>query len=86
MSKYPNKLVTNRKSPKNEKDYIKAYQELNKQSIKKDNLDIAAVRAKDGTLGHALLKESVNRSKDNQLHIGLNFICDKKLLEHMKKN
>lgn len=85
MSKYPNKIVRNRKSPSNEADLINAYKELNPRACKKDNLDIAAVRAKDGTPGHALLNESFNRSKDKGNHIGQNFISDKELKKQIKK-
>lgn len=85
MSKYPNKVVTNRKSPSNEAAYINAYKELNPKASKKDNLDIAAVRAKDGTPGHALLNQSVNRGKDKENHIGQSFIPDAELRKQIKK-
>lgn len=85
MAKYPNKIVTNRRSPSNEADLINAYKELNPRACRKDNLDVAAVRAKDGTPGHALLNQSVNRSKDKDNHIGQNFISDKELKDRLKK-
>ena len=85
MPKYPNKIVTNRKSPSNEADLISAYKELNPKACRKDNLDIAAVRAKDGTLGHALLNQGINRSKDRENHIGQSFISDKELKKQLKK-
>lgn len=85
MPKYPNRIVTNRKSPSNEADLINAYKELNPRACRKDNLDIAAVRSKDGTPGHALLNQSINRSKDRENHIGQNFIPDKELKNQIKK-
>lgn len=85
MSKYPNKIVTNRRSPSNERAYISAYKEMNPKAKRNDNLDIAAVRAKDGTYGHALVSQSVNRSKDRDNHIGRSFIPDKELKKQMKK-
>lgn len=85
MSKYPNKIVTNRKSPSNEAALINAYKELNPRACKKDNLDIAAVRAKDGTPGHALLNQSINRGKDKENHIGQSFIPDTELKKQIKK-
>ena len=85
MPKYPNRIVTNRKSPSNEADLINAYKELNPRACRKDNLDIAAVRTKDGTPGHALLNQSINRSKDRDNHIGQNFIPDKELKKQIKK-
>lgn len=84
MPKYPNKIVTNRKSPSNEIDLINAYKELNPRACRKDNLDIAAVKLKDGTPGHALLSQSINRSKDRKSHIGKNFISDKELKKQIK--
>ncbi len=85
MAKYPNRIVTNRKSPRNESDYINAYYKMNPSAKIKDNKDISAVRAKDGTLGHALLHQSVNRSKDKGHHIGQDFISDKELRDKFKK-
>ena len=85
MSKYPNKIVVNRKSPSNETDLVKVYKELNPRANRKDNLDVAAVRLKDGTPGHALLNQSINRSKDRENHIGQNFIPDKELKKQIKK-
>ena len=85
MNKYPNKIVTNRRSPSNEKAYIGAYKELNPRAKRSDNLDVAAVRAKDGTYGHALVSQSANRSKDRENHIGHSFISDRELKKQMKK-
>lgn len=85
MPKYPNKKVTNRRSPSNEADFINAYKELNPRASHKDNLDIAAVRTKDGTPGHALLNQSINRGKDREVHIGQSFIPDKELKKQIKK-
>lgn len=85
MSKYANKIVRNRKSPSNEADFINAYKELNPKAGKKDSFDIAAVRTLDGTPGHALLNQSINRSKDKNNHIGQNFIPDTELKKQIKK-
>lgn len=84
-SKYPNKIVTNRKSPSNEVAFNNAYRELNPRVRRSDSLDIAAVKAKDGTLGHALVAQSANRSKDRNNHIGQDFVSDKELKKQMKK-
>ena len=85
MNKCQNRIVTNRKSPSNEDAYINAYKSLNPKAAKKDNFDIAAVKSTDGTLGHALLNQSVNRSKDRDNHIGKDFISDNELRKIMKK-
>ena len=85
MGKYPNKIVTNRKSPSNERAYISAYKELNPRARRSDNLDVAAVKTKSGTHGHALVSQSANRSKDSNNHIGQGFISDKELRRQMKK-
>lgn len=76
---YDNKLVKNRKSPSNEQDYINAYKAMNPKACKKDNLDIACVTSKSGEKGHALIKQTINRSKDNEYHRGQDFISDKDL-------
>lgn len=83
MSKYPNRVVKNRKSPSNEDEFINAYKRLNKDACKSDDMDIAAVRAKDGTLGHVLLPADINRSKDSAYHIGKGFITDLELKKNM---
>ena len=44
--------------------------EINPKAKKSDGLDIAAVVAKDGTRGHALLPEDVNRGKHSGFHRG----------------
>ena len=69
MAKYPNKVVTNRRSPSNESAYRQAYGDLNPSARRRDHYDISAVRAKDGTPGHALLPQSINRSKDRDNHV-----------------
>jgi hypothetical protein len=80
-----NKLVQNRRSPRNEDQYIEAYKELNRRgNIKNDGLDIAAVRSKDGTLGHALLSEELNRCKDSDFHRAQDFIPDSILRQKIK--
>lgn len=85
MATYPNRIVKNRKSPKNEDEFICAYKKLNKEACKSDNMDIAAVKAKDGTLGHVLLSADINRSKDSACHVGKGFISDSELKKHMNK-
>ena len=50
MNNYPNKNVKNVKSPKNEKQYINAYKELNPRANRKDNLDVAAVVSVSGDI------------------------------------
>lgn len=80
---YDNKLVKNRKSPSNEQDYINAYRELNPKACRRDNLDIACVTSKSGERGHALVNQSINRSKDNGYHRGTDFISDKDLKKKM---
>lgn len=71
--------MTNRKLPANEQAYIDAYKAMNSKATKSDNFDISAVRLKDGTPSHALLKQSINRSKDTNAHRGQVFIPDKDL-------
>lgn len=85
MVKYRNRVVKNRKSPSNERAYCNAYVELNPKAARKDHYDVSAVRAKDGTPGHALLHQSINRSKDRNNHIGKSFISDRELRKQMKK-
>ncbi len=85
MPKPVNKIVTNRRSPNNEPDYIQAYVKQNPSAKKKDGLDIAAVRDKDGTSGHALMNPEHNRSKDKNPHRGQDFIPDSQLKKHINK-
>lgn len=85
MKKYDNRIVQNRKSPRNEADYIAAYKELNPSSKRSDGLDIAAVRTKSGENGHVLLDPKINRSKDDGYHRGKDFISDKDLKRHIDK-
>ncbi len=84
MSKLQNKIVVNRKSPANEDSYIKGYKELNPKAYKKDDLDIAAVKTKNGIKGHALMKQNINRSKDKNPHIGQDFIPDEVIRKQFK--
>jgi len=75
-----NRIATNRKSPPNEKDYIRAYLEANPSAARKgDGLDIAAVKTKDGTTGYGLLAEKFNRSRDNEFHRVKDFISTAEL-------
>lgn len=71
-----NKLCKNRTSPANEDMYIQEYLKKNPSAKKADGLDIAAVIAKDGTKGHGLLSEELNRSHDRKYHIVQDFIPD----------
>ena len=74
-----NKIAKNRPSPKDENAYIQAYKELNPKAGKHDNYDIAAVIAKDGTKGHGLVLEDLNRGHDKKYHIVKDFIPDSEL-------
>ncbi len=74
-----NKIAKNRTSPKNENQYIEAYKELNPKANKHDNYDIAAVIAKDGTRGHGLLLDEINRGHDTDYHRVKSFIPDTEL-------
>lgn len=85
MTDYKNRKVINRPSPKNEDAYIRTYGQLNPSAKRNDKYDISAVRAQDGTPGHALLPQGVNRSKDRDVHIGKDFIPDSELRKKMKK-
>ena len=85
MAKLENRIVKNRPSPKNERDYIAAYKKVNPSASKSDGKDIAAVRTKNGESGHALMNPSDNRSKDRAYHRGEGFVPDKTLRQNMKK-
>lgn len=74
-----NKIGKNRKSPKNEDDYIAAYIKQNPAAKREDGMDISAVITKDGTRGHGLLPEDINRSHDKYYHRVRNFIPDSEL-------
>lgn len=74
-----NRIARNRPSPKNEDYYINAYLKSNPKAKKSDGLDVAAVVAKDGTKGHALMPEEINRSHDRQYHRTRDFIPDSEL-------
>ena len=79
-----NKLAKNRKSPKNESELIQAYIQKNPSAKKADGLDVAAVTAKDGTRGHALMQEKHNRSRDTDYHRVKDFIPDSTLNKSKK--
>ena len=75
-----NKIVTNRRSPKNEAALAAAYIKLNPKAAKiNDGLDISMVKLKDGTNGVALLPEKINRGRDKNPHRGKDFISDAEL-------
>ena len=83
------KYVKNRKSPKNETDYIRAYKNLVKAARKSgDKLDVSAVTSFWGTKGYALLPQKHNRSRRGGYRRGKKFIPAKKLekaVQNMKK-
>lgn len=85
MTKKENKIVINRRSPKNEPEFIDAYKKANPSANRPDGYDIAAVRAKDGTPGHAKLPPEKNRSKDKNPHRGKDFIPDSELRKIMRE-
>ena len=74
-----NRLGRNRRSPANEETYIREYLKQNPSARKADGLDVAAVIAKDGTRGHGLLPEEINRGHDHSNHIIKDFIPDSEL-------
>lgn len=79
-----NRIARNRKSPSNEINYINAYKIANPAAKKQDGFDIGAVKAKDGTNGHAQVPEGINRSHDNKnYHRVQNFIADTELRKNM---
>ena len=69
-----NRIGKNRRSPINEEMYRQKYLKKNPSAKKSDGLDIAAVITKDGTRGHGLLSEELNRSHDKNNHIIKDFI------------
>lgn len=71
---YPNKLVRNRPSPRDEKANIEAYKQLNPSANRRDGKDISAVVTKDNVKGYAKLDQSLNRSRDHSFHRGEDFI------------
>lgn len=74
-----NRIGKNRKSPSNEDAYIEAYLKKNPSAKKADGMDIAAVVTIDGTKGHGLLSEEINRSHDKENHRIKDFIPDSEL-------
>ena len=74
-----NRIGKNRKSPANEELYRQEYLRKNPSARKADGLDIAAVITKDGTRGHGLLSEEINRSHDTNNHVIKDFIPDSEL-------
>ena len=79
-----NRLARNRKSPKNERELAYAYSQLNPAAKKiGDGLDIAIVKAKDGTNGVGLMDEKFNRSGDKNLHRVKDFIPESVLKSHI---
>ena len=83
MKTFQNCMVKNRKSPKNEQQLIDAYKSINPNANRKDGKDVSAVVNRDGVLGHALLSQGKNRSKDLKEHRGQDFISDKELKKKM---
>ena len=81
-----NRIVINRKSPSNEKDYIRAYLEANPSAADEgDGLDVSAVKTKNGETGYALLPEEINRSRDKNPHRGKDFISTAELKKIIRK-
>ena len=80
-----NRLAKNRTSPKNETELIQAYLQQNPSAKKADDgFDVAAVTAKNGTRGHGLMAEELNRSRDNDYHRVKDFIPDNELKNAIK--
>ncbi|MDR1247234.1 MAG: hypothetical protein LBK57_09435 [Clostridiales Family XIII bacterium] len=79
-----NKLAKNRRSPQNERELIQAYLQQNPNAKKEDGLDVAAVITKEGTRGHGLMSEELNRSRDSRYHRVKNFISDEELKKAIK--
>ena len=84
MKELQNRIVQNRKSPKNEDFYIRAYKKINPAANRHDNYDIAAVRTKSGETGHALVKQDINRGHDKDFHYGKDYISDKDIRNMVK--
>ena len=84
-SKYQNRLVTNRRSPKNERECVEAYIQLNPSAKRKDGLDVSAVTTLNGEKGYALLDPSTNRSRDRKVHRGEDFISQSEINKKIKK-
>lgn len=80
---FENRRVINVRSPKNEDAYIRAYKEMNPRASRKDDYDISAVKTINGEYGHVLLKSSLNRSKDKNVHNGKDFISNNDLRKKM---
>ena len=80
-----NRICKNRKSPRNEQDFIDAYKRLNPSIRKNDGLDIAAVVTKDNKIGHAQIPQDINRSHDDKYHVGKGFVEDAILKKHFNK-
>ena len=79
-----NRHAKNRRSPKNEADYIEAYKQINKSANKLgDGLDIAAVTTKSGEKGYGLMKEELNRSHDKEYHVVKDFVPVSELKKKM---
>ena len=85
MKRYPNKMVTNVKSPKREREYIQAYKVLNPDAKLPDGHDVSAVKTTSGTYGHALLPQDINRGRDKSNHVGKAFIPNDELRKRFKK-
>jgi hypothetical protein len=80
-----NKKVTNRPSPRSHDKYVAEYLRKNPSANKpNDGLDVSAVTTTGGIPGYALLPEDKNRSRDNNVHIGKNFISSEELRKGMK--
>ena len=81
-----NRIVINRKSPPNEKQYIEAYKKIVLSAAKTgDGFDIAAVKLQNGEPGYALVREEINRSRDKSPHRGKSFVSTTELKKVMKQ-
>jgi len=82
-----NRIVINRTSPKNEKQYVNAYIKANPVALRTgDGYDISAVKTKDGETGYALLPEEINRSRDKNPHRGKDFVSTAELKKIIGNN
>ncbi len=76
-------LATNRQSPSNEDEWIRAYKKAVPSAENEDSYDIAAVVTVGGCIGHAMMRQSDNRSHDDDCHMCYNFVSDDELRRFM---
>lgn len=80
---YNTVLAKNRPSPVNEDDYRRAFKKVVPEANHEDHYDIAAVVTQFGSVGHALMNESDNRSKDSNFHLCKHFVSDDELRKYL---